>query len=156
MRIRFHKVSSERHRLEIIRDDGAREEVDCETRSYLQHDLLHYAVEAEAGLPTGVWGNLAQGRTLSDLNDRTGRVTHPQTPDLLVIEQIVGVLSGATKGRTPEQLVTGIQSYAAALGAPLPAWLTTPFVAAVQERMRQLMGRWKATAFGGAMELRWP
>jgi hypothetical protein len=29
-------------------------------------------------------------------------------------------------------------------------------VVGVQEKMRQLFGRWKATAFGGLMELPWP
>ena len=49
MRILFHKLSDDRHRLAIERTPGAREEVECETRSYLVHDLLHYAVESEAG-----------------------------------------------------------------------------------------------------------
>lgn len=47
---------------------GARP-VACETRSYLVHDLLHYAVESEAGLSGGFWGNLARGKTLADMND---------------------------------------------------------------------------------------
>src|SRR3954454_19930968 len=48
MRIVFRKLSDERHTLEIVREDGRREEVDCETRSLLVHDLLHLAVESEA------------------------------------------------------------------------------------------------------------
>ncbi len=36
----------------------------AETRSYLTHDLLHYAIEAEAGIPERVsWGRLAGGDT---------------------------------------------------------------------------------------------
>jgi hypothetical protein len=46
VRIAFRKISDERHALAIVRDDGAREEIECETRSYLRHDFLHYAVES--------------------------------------------------------------------------------------------------------------
>jgi hypothetical protein len=37
-----------------------------------------------------------------------------------------------------------------------PRWFTPAFVAAVRERMRQLLGRWKATALGEPMELAFP
>ena len=139
----------------IVREDGRRERVDCETRSHFQHDLLHYAAETEASLGGGFWGSLASGRTLAEMNDRTRSTPTYGTSEMMVIERIVGALSGVTKGRTPEQIVTGLQSYALSLDANIPAWLTTDFVTAVQERMRQLLGRWKATPFGGTMELAW-
>lgn len=156
MRILFHKVSNERHRLEIVRDGGVREAVECETRSYLQHDLLHYAVESEAGLVNGFWGNLHAGKTLAAMNDRTGRSLGAQGPELMQIEQVVGALSSVLKGRAPDELVAGLRDAAAGAGTPFPAWLTTGFVSNVQERMRQLTGRWKSTAFGSVMELPWP
>ena len=58
VRLSFVKMTDERHALEVVRDDGRRERVECETRSYLMHDLLHFAVESEAG---GLWGRLAAG-----------------------------------------------------------------------------------------------
>lgn len=154
MRILFHKLNDDRHALEIIRDDGRSERVDCDTRSYLQHDFLHYAAEAEAGLDGGFWGSLARGTTLAAMNDRTAPA-YP-TAEGMVIEQVVGVLSSLTKGRTPPELVVGIERYAAALGQTPPPWLTLPFVEAVQARMRRLLGHWRATPFRQTMELRWP
>jgi hypothetical protein len=156
MRIVFRKIADERHALEIVRDDGRRESVVCETRSYLVHDLLHYAVEGEAGLGGGFWGNLARGRTLEDMNDRTGRAMEAELPEMSVIERLVGALSGAVKGRSAAEMVTGLHRYAEALDSTLPPWLTESFVAAVQERMRRLLGHWKATPVGAAMELYWP
>lgn len=91
----LRKLDDRRHELAIARDRGGWETVACETRSYLTHDLLHYAVEAEAGVRQS-------------------------------------------------------------LGIALPSWLDDAFVLAVHERMRHLVGRWKATAYGGAMELTWP
>jgi hypothetical protein len=155
VRILFRKLSDTRHMLELIREDGRREEADCETRSYLRHDLIHYAAESQAGLEAGLWGNLAKGKTLEQLNHRAGRAMD-ETPELMVIEQIVGVLSGVVKGRSAAEIVAGVQSYAEELGWTVPAWFAVDFVKAVEERMRGLLGHWKATPHGGAMELVWP
>ena len=156
MRILFEKLSDERHRLVIERVPGTREQVECETRSYLVHDLLHYAVESEARLITGLWGNLAAGKTLADMNDRTGASMKDAAPDMGAIEQIVGALHGSTKGVAAGELVADLRHFAASMGATMPDWLTEPFVVAVQERMRRLQGHWRATPFGGVMELPWP
>ncbi len=155
VRILFRKISDERHTLEIVREDGRREQVECETRSYLVHDLLHYAVESEAGVQGGFWGNLGQGKTLVDMNDRTGRAMASVAPEMAVIERLVGSLSAVVKGRTAAEMVAALDQYAAALGSTNPDWLTEPFVLAVQERMRQLLGRWRATPYGSTMELDW-
>ena len=156
MRILFEKLSDERHRLVIERAPGAREALECETRSCLVHDLLHYAVESEARLATGFWGYLAAGKTLADMNDRTGAAMTDAAPDMAAIEQLVGALHGSTKGIPAGELVAGIQRFAASLGATMPDWLTERFVVAVQDRMRRLQGHWRATPFGGVMDLPWP
>ena len=146
------KVSDDRHSLELVHDGGSRERVVCETRSYLVHDLLHYAVEAEARIASGFWGRLAAGATLAEMNDRT----RPMDDAMAAVEQVVGALSGVTKGRSAGELVSGIRRFSASVGAASPEWLTEPFVAAVEERMRRLLGRWNATPRGGRMELRFP
>jgi hypothetical protein len=156
VRILFHKISDERHVLEIVRPDGRRESEDCETRSLLVHDLLHYAVESEARLVGGFWGNLGRGKTLSDMNDRTGQAMAGASAEMAVIERLVGSLSGAVKGRSAKEMVAALGMHAEALGTTNPPWLTEPFVLSVQERMRKLLGQWKATPFGSAMELDWP
>jgi hypothetical protein len=156
VRVLFRKLSDDRHVLEIVRDDGRREHVECETRSYLVHDLLHYAVESEAGVKTGFWGNLAAGKTLADMNDRSGGAMQDRAPEMAIIERLVGSLTAAVKGRSAAEMVAALDQYAAALGSTNPDWLTEPFVLAVQERMRQLLGHWRATPYGGTMELHWP
>jgi hypothetical protein len=155
MRIVFQKAHGQRHVLRIIHEDGSSEHVECETRSYLIHDLLHYAVETEARLSGGFWGNLAGGKTLTQMNDRSQPVM-AAAPEMLVIEQIVGAMSGAVKGRSADAIVSALLNLADATDRATPRWLTTAFVAAVQERMRRLLGRWNATASGGSMELPWP
>lgn len=154
MRILLTRLTNDRHSLEVLRDDGSREVAILETRSYFVHDLLHYAVESSAGLREGFWGALARGSTLAELNDRTSDIAMGN-PNTAMIELAAGVLSGALKGRTPAELVAGLGNYLEATGKEMPPWFTEAFVADVQERMRRLLGHWKATRFGEAMELHW-
>jgi hypothetical protein len=156
VRIALRKLTDARHELAILRASGAREAVECETRSYLHHDLLHYAVEREAGLSVGFWGTLAAGATLARMNDRTQPPPTAAPEQLMAIEQVVGALSETLKGRAPAELVAGMRRFAASMGTTMPDWLTEALVVGVNERMRRLLGRWRATPRGGEMVLDWP
>jgi hypothetical protein len=156
MRILLRKISDQQHELTIARADGRRESVTCETRSLFMHDLVHYAIEGAAGIETGFWGCLAHGRTLAEMNDRAGALPAEQASEMAVVERFVGALSGAAKGLAAADLLAGIERYAAALDATPPVWLTEPAVAAAQERLRALLGAWRATPHGGTMQLEWP
>jgi hypothetical protein len=155
MRILLRKISDQQHELAIVRENAARESVLCETRSYLRHDLLHYAVEAEAGIEAGFWGSLAQGRTLAEMNDRGGMMPGGDAGEIATVEKFVGVLSGAAKGLSTAEVMSVVEGSVAATNAAPPGWLTESFVAAVQERLRGLLGAWKATPYGGTMTLDW-
>lgn len=156
MRILFHKLSDDRHGLEIVRDDGRRERIECETRSFLHHDLVHYALETEASLEGGFWGSVARGRALASANGRVETESPYDTPEMLLVERIVGALStGLAKDGAPAEIAARLRAYEVALGNE-PPWLTAGLIAAVRERMRRLGGQWKATPFGGTLELPWP
>jgi hypothetical protein len=175
MRILLRKISDQQHELAIVRESGARESgaresgaresgaresgaresVVCETRSYLKHDLLHYAVEAEAGIEGGLWGSLARGRTLAEMNDRARMAPGGDAGEIATVETFVGVLSGAAKGLDTAEVMSVVERAVAATSDAAPAWLTEPFVAAVQARLRGLLGAWKATPYGGTMTLHW-
>jgi hypothetical protein len=155
VRIALYKRSNERHTLEIVRDDGSAERVECETRSCLLHDLLHYAVESEARLHTGFWGMLERGTTLAEMGDREKPLMAAAGQELAAIERIVGALHNVTKGHSTSDMFVAIERFLQASGAPSPEWLNEAFIHAVQARMRRLHGHWKATPFGGAMQLEW-
>jgi hypothetical protein len=152
MRVFLHKLDDERHALELVRDSGERDRMECETRSLLVHDFIHFAVEEAAGLTDGFWGKLANGKTLAEMNDRA---SPPDDPAMMEIERVVGALSMAAKGATPSQVAAALMAYSAAIGVSLPTWLTESFVASVQARLRQLRGEWNATSYGHKMELAW-
>lgn len=156
MRILIRKISGERHELTIVRADGRRESLLCETRSVLMHDFIHYAVESAARIETGFWGRLAYGRTLAQMNDRAGLPSADEAAEMATVERFVGALSGAVKEVPAAELVAGIRRYAAAMDTEVPHWLTEPVVVDAQERLRRLVGAWRATPAGAAMELDWP
>jgi hypothetical protein len=154
MRIELRKIDEESHELTIVQG-GVRETVRCETRSTLVHDLLHLAAEKEAAVSSGFWGTLAAGHTLADMNDRTGVALGDAGPEVMAVEQIVGPLSAALKGVPAPELVARLRDYLAQTGTPVPVWLTEAFVAAVQKRMRHLLGQWRAVRPGEVMSLDW-
>ena len=152
MLIRLTRLSNDRHRLEIRRADGSTEARELETRSLLAHDLVHYSVEAEGQLVSGFYGALARGAHLTDPFEPTG--------EAMMIETIVGPMQSALAANRlsepPEAFIAGIAAYLAQTGRVPPAWLTPDYVSAVRERLRQVLGQWRATPFGETMELTFP
>jgi hypothetical protein len=149
--LRFTRLSPTHHRLEILRPGGVSESAELETKSFLFHDFLHFAVETEARLATSFFGNLAAGKSYAAL----GAKDAPLAGELLTTERIVGPLTSLVQGRTdPASFRAGVANMYEALDEPVPSFVTEAFVAAVTERYRALAGQWKATPFGQAMELK--
>jgi hypothetical protein len=142
--VHLTKLSQERHRLEIVRPDGSREGRELETRSFLIHDLAHFAVEQQGGLANGFWGSLAAGVGFDAL--------------------LVDVADDDPRWRA-ERLAAQFQSLWGLRDDPSFAErraryvvdndVDDAFVDGSMERMRQLWGHWKATPWGGAMTLSW-
>jgi len=152
MLIRFTRLTNDRHRFEIVRDDGTREARELETRSALLHDLAHYAVEVEAGLSDSFYGRLAQGLTYDELT------TVPMTGgEALQTEGVVVMFQGPTEfGADPEAAARRIIAGFAATDREPPKWVTADFVARARERLRRVRGQWRATPFHQTMELEFP
>jgi hypothetical protein len=154
MRILLTKISDQRHALELIRSDGSRESVELVTREALFHDLLHYAVESSLPTQGGFWGTLASGRSMADLNDRTGESVKENADTLYAVEGMVGMMSGVVAMPVDEAFAK-LRWFSESQGQKLPDWCTERFVAEVSERMRRLQGQWKATPYGDSMEIIW-
>ena len=147
MQVRFTKLSDARHGLEIVRRDGTREAVELETRSLLLHDLVHFALESEAGLEQGFYGLLASGTPLARLNQREAP---PASEQLALIETLVGPAQALVNTQmSPEAYLAHARSLA-------PELVDAQLVERLLERVRQLRGHWRATPYGASMELDWP
>jgi hypothetical protein len=154
MRILLTKISDQRHALEIVRADGSRETVELVTREALFHDLLHYAVESSLPTQRGFWGTLASGKTMVDLNDRTGESVKENTDTLYLVEGIVGVMSSVVE-MPVDRAFAKLRWFSESQTQELPEWCTKSFVAEVSERVRRLQGQWKATSYNESMEIAW-
>jgi hypothetical protein len=153
--LRFTRLTPTHHRFEYRRPDGTGEAIEMETRSLLRHDLLHYAVESEAGLRGSFYGLLGKIGGYEELTVNGGAALGGE---VAITERIVGALQGAMEDENldPAAFVERFTEYLDLYEERAPRWLTPPFMLAVRERMRQLLGRWKATPFGEPMELHFP
>jgi hypothetical protein len=154
MRILFTKISDERHGVDLERADGTREHVELVTREALFHDFLHFSVESALPTQRGFWGTLASGKTMADLNDRTGESTQENSATLYRVEGVVGVMTSVVNMPVDEALAK-LNWYRETQGQEPFDWCTREFVAQVLERMRRMLGQWKATPYGETMEIEW-
>lgn len=153
MRIAFTPLTSDRHRLAVRRDDGTVDSVELETRSLLLHDLVHLAVESEAGLDAGFWGLVAAGAPLDGLRIESDAMNAADPPadraQLVLAERLVGPMQAVWLGRLPDARYLE-------LAAGATDRVDATFVSRVRARLRSLHGHWKATRHGTAMEITWP
>jgi hypothetical protein len=156
MLIRLTRLTNERHRLELVRADGTREARELETRSSLLHDLVHYAVETEAGLNASFYGQLASGRTYEALT-----MEPSGDPEAMQTEQVVVRIQGIAKNDRwsevdPESLAQSIIAGCRLLGQEPPTWLNGELIVRVRERLRRVQGQWRATPFHRTLVLEFP
>ena len=59
MEVRFTTLSVARQAVGNTRDDGSSEQLEPDSRSFLNRDIAHLAVEAELELEHGFWGSVA-------------------------------------------------------------------------------------------------
>lgn len=146
MKIRLTRLSNDRHRLAVERADGSRIERELETRSVLLHDLVHYAIEAEAGLEDGFWGLLAAG---TDFDELLAEARAPSRQGIALAESLVGPMQAVWNQRLdPDRYV--------AMARRVAPFVDRAFVDRVRERIRRLWGHWRGTPFHQTMELSWP
>jgi len=156
--IRITRVSPTQHRLEYVRADGSGEASLLDTRSFMFHDLLHFAVETEAHLDQSFYGLLARGHSTAALNGKDP-ADSPRVPrtELAMTESVVGALTGAIKQDTePARFLDLFQNMLAATEEVMPPFLDEEFVVRVKERLRRLLGQYNGTPFGSVMELHFP
>jgi hypothetical protein len=156
MLIRLTRLTNDRHRLELVRDDGTREARELETRSALLHDLVHYAVEAEAGLKASFYGRLARGESYEALT-----AAPSGSPEAMQTEAVVARIQGMAKSDTwtdvaPEAVAESIAAGFRSLGNEPPAWLNGDLIVRVRERLRRVQGQWRATPFHQTLALEFP
>ena len=142
MHIAFTQIADQKHAVTITRTDGTSESVEVETREFLRHDLAHFAIELELPIRKGYWGCVASGASLSGEGVAGG--------DARLAESLAGPI------QTLFRIEAGPDAYLELLGRFSQTNGSQDLAARVHERVRQLRGHWKATPYGGQMDLVWP
>ncbi len=141
VRIEFEKLSAERHKLTVARNDRSIESVELESRSMLRHDLAHLVMESQMPLPRGFWGHVAQGAPL------TGEGIEGQEAELA--EALAGPAQTLMRdGADSEQ-------YRELLERLAPHYAGDDLARRIYAHARQLLGHWRATHYGESMQLSW-
>lgn len=130
MHIWFTRIDPARHRFRVARTTGDAIDLCLETRSFLLHDLAHYAIEAALETDHGFYGLLAAGVPLADLR-QPEVLGEARLARLMNIERQAAMLQSAFKKNAP---------------TPSPGW----------PLLRSLWGAWSKTRQGQALHLVWP
>ena len=139
MKIEIRKYSSKPNMLVCTRDDGSTSWQSYGNQSdfFPYHDLTHYVVETELGIPNGFFGMIASGRSVEE--------TASDVPDGgQIAESLAGVLStGGTNGQmTFEQVVETVNLRLADIGVP-PINLSENQYEEIRNRCDHLFGLWR-------------
>lgn len=154
LRLSLTRNSPTHHKLQFVRPDGTGETLELETKTFLFHDLLHFAIETEAKLQNSFYGMLARGELYATLKKENDPMNTPQTGEIGVTERIVGGLTGyLKKGPDDDEFMDMMENLCNATGEHVPEYFTKQFLKQIKERMRKLQGEWSSTKFGEIMEL---
>jgi len=135
-------MSDDEHIIKVIRRDNSTEEAVLNSRSFLRHDFSHLAIEMEIPLGAGYWGSLAAGAAL-DGKSLTGR-------EIVIAESLAGPVQTLIRNNA------GIDAYKNILDTMQPQLASRDLAERIHERARQLLGNWRATAYGKEMCIDWP
>lgn len=121
------------------------------------HDLTHYAVETELGIPDAFFGLLAAGWDIDDTDGKAAK--GPLPPAAVLVEHIVGMLDterGSGQLLQPGEFQQTIREYV----AQHPAWadaaraaLAPDALERIRARRGALIARFRALPAGETLEL---
>jgi hypothetical protein len=142
VKVAFRKLSDQRHNVRVQRSDGSSEVVELDSRSFLGHDLAHFAVELELGLFEGVWGSVARGGSLSG--------SGLDGADMVLAETTSGPMQTMMRTSADAAEIHDL------LARVAPEISSMDLAERLHAHFRRLTGHWAATPYGREMELDWP
>jgi hypothetical protein len=156
MKIQLTKKTDGTTVLKCVRADGTEtwQKNDKHAAFFALHDLTHYAVETELGIPEGFFGVVASGWEIDETGQRGVAVTLPA--DALFVEHVVGTLDaerGSGARWTAEEFNYALALKAEKDGRPKPRVLTDDELNRVRKRRAELFGEWQALPPGSTLEL---
>jgi hypothetical protein len=157
MIIRFTKArhADKKHSLTCTRADGSVTWM-AESAYFIQHDLVHYAVEMTLGYQHGFYGLVAKGWDIQDFGQvdlATGQ--KPEIPlEAGQVEFIVGLLqTEMADGQDYEDFCAVLEAACQNRDVPAPPNISNDGLPEVRFRMAELLSTWITLPPGEAIEL---
>ena len=144
MKIEIKKATNHRCEYTITRDDKSVERITLDTKTYLVHDICHYAVEKNLKYSKGFWGMLSDGYSFSELFGKK----NPNTTELRFIEQIVGPVQSVFLGNIPKQDFDLFVKH-------LDLTLTEDILHACLTEIETILKQWEQLSIGQRLTLEW-
>ena len=155
MRVIFERVDDSRYRIGVLRDGRFDVGADIPLRAApgggpVPHDIVHFAVEEQAGLRLGVFGQVAAGGDVGGFfrpvpaerrpardQKRSKRIGAAGRADTALSERLAGL---AARGRIDDAV----------------AELSPPLREAINRRLAELLEAWRSVPVGERLVLTWP
>ncbi len=144
MRIVITKKSQHQCEYKMERGDGSQEHITLDTKTYIEHDICHYAVESVFGYENGFWGMLAQGYRFDQLFGKENELTE----ELRQIEKIVGPIQSVYAGYYDKESLPMMISH-------LEIELDHIKVEQSLQLMDDLLGQWRQLEINDSLRLVW-
>lgn len=144
--LRFTKGGGKTDLMEVIREDGSAERVDCPKQGIIPHDMVHFAVEDVLHV-RGFIGRVAEGEA-ADFRMAAEAVSDG-------VERLVEVMQGDgwSGGTTPPAEMIDLYRVTCAARACPMVPVDEADIVAVRERIAELTTAWAAVPVGGVLEL---
>jgi hypothetical protein len=154
VRVIFERVDDSRYRIGVLRDGRFDVGADIPLRSApgggrVPHDLVHFAVEEQAGLRLGVFGQVAAGGDVGGFfrpvpaarrpaldRKRSKRIGAAGRTDTALSERLAGLAAGGRIGEAAD--------------------LDPLLREAINRRLADLLEQWRALPVGERLVLTWP
>lgn len=144
MKIVVKKISHKECVYTIARADGTEEVIELDSKTYLLHDMCHFAVEKELAYRNGFWGMLAQGYAFHELFGKENMLT----TELRFIEKVVGPVQSAYLGQVPRGRFPSLLSY-------LDYEFGMERLDNCLNEIGRIMDEWGGLSFGQYLTLEW-
>lgn len=146
MQLIFTKGPDKYDRLDIHRDDGAVESIQCPKQRIIPHDMVHYAVEHTL-LKRGFLGRVRDGEA--------AMFTMRPEAESDAVERLVEVFQGdawSGSGSTADSMIDLYRVTCDARSCPMLP-VTAADMEAVRARIAELDAQWQAVEVGGSLKL---
>lgn len=138
--------------LSFVRSDGSAT-MRAVSPLFVEHELMHYAVESVLGIDHGMMGLIADGRDVADF-DAAARNWLPL--EAHHAEIIVGALEAELNGSAdPADFSHNVRAICEDVGVPNPAEIPALELDRIRREFQHLKAEWRGLADGGVLELPW-